>query len=122
MHFSRTTRYLCVGALTFSLSNTPSFAAATAHDLKLIPTSEVVDQVSREQKEQQVKNFLSRSDVRDQLMKHGVSADEASMRVASLSEQELNQLSHQVEQARAGGNILVAILLVVLIIYLIKRI
>lgn len=122
MHFSRMTKYLCAGALTFSLSNTPSFAAAMAHDLKLIATADVVDEVSRTQKEQQIKDFLSRSDVRDQLIKHGVSSGEASMRVAHLSEQELNQLSTQVQQAKAGGNILVAILLIVLIIYLIKRI
>ena len=122
MNFSRTTKYLCIGALSFSLSNTPSVAAAAAHDLKLISTAEVVDEVSRSHKEQKVKDFLSRSDVRDQLIKHGVNADEASIRVASLSEQELNQLSSQVEQAKAGGNILVAILLIVLIIYLIKRI
>ncbi len=121
MHFSRTTKFFCVTALSFSLSNTPAFAAAAAHDFKLITTAEVVDEVSRAQKEQQVKDFLSRSDVRDQLIKHGVNADEASMRVASLSEQELNQLSTQVDEARAGGNILVAILLIVLIIYLVKR-
>lgn len=122
MHFSRMTRYFCVAVLSFSLSNAPAFATAVSQDLKLISTAQVVDEVSRSQKEQRVKDFLSRSDVKDQLMSHGVSAEEASFRVASLSEQELNQLSAQVEEAKAGGNILVAILLVVLIIYLIKRI
>ena len=122
MHFSRTTKYLCVSALALSLSNTPAFATAVAHDLKLVPTAQVVEEVSRQQKEQDIQKFLSRTDVQNKLMEQGVYADEAKLRLASLSETEINQLSSQVEQARAGGDILVAILLVVLIIFLIKRI
>lgn len=122
MHFSRTTKYLCVGLLSFSLSNAPAVAVAATNDLKLIPTTEVVEEISRAQKENKVQEFLSRTDVQGQLIDQGVSPDEAAKRVAHLSEAELNQLSYQVEKAHAGGNILVAVLLVVLIIFLVKRI
>lgn len=42
---------------------------------------------------------------------HGLSADEVDSRLASLSDQEIRQLPGQVSEARAGEDILVAILL-----------
>lgn len=104
--------------MSIILTNLPAVAVSEA----MIPTSVVVQELTRAQAEQKINDFLSRSDVRDALMKQGLSADEASQRLASLNEQELRQLSSQMDQAKYGGDILVAILLVVLIIFLIKRI
>lgn len=100
------------------LSNIPSVAFAET----MIPTTTVVSELTREQTQAKINDFLKRSDVRNELMKREVSADEVSQRLASLNEQELRQLSSQMDQAQYGGDILVAILLVVLIIFLIKRI
>ena len=88
----------------------------------MIATQAVVDELSKSEALNRVNNFLTRADVQKLLMERGLSAEEASLRVASLSETELNQLSGQIEKAKAGGDILVTILLVVLIIFLIKRI
>lgn len=101
------------------MSNLPAVAFA---DQAMISTSTVVAKMDRAQAEKDVQNFLNEENVRKALIERGVSPDEVSSRLASLSETELKQLSGQVQQARAGGDILIAILIIVLIIFLIKRI
>lgn len=86
----------------------------------MLATSSVVVALDQEQAKQKVENYLSRVDVQQALQAQGVSATEINQRLASLSQTELNQLSTQIEKAQAGG-LLVEILLVVLIIFLIKR-
>ncbi|MGE3975408.1 MAG: PA2779 family protein [Bdellovibrionales bacterium] len=88
----------------------------------MISATSVAEHLTRVQAQEKLDNFLKRTDVREQLMAYGLSAEEASKRMASLSELELRQLAGQVEEARAGGDILIAVLVVVLIIFLIKRI
>ena len=99
------------------MSNLPAVAGTNQ---SMISTNVVVAELDRTQAEQKINDYLTRSDVRAALIDRGVSPDEVSSRLASLSESELRGLSMQVEQARAGG-ILVTILIVVLIIFLIKR-
>lgn len=105
--------------MSLVLSNIPGVALAQE---AMISTSDVVAGLDRTQTEHKINDFLTRSEVKEALMANGVSAEEVSSRLASLSETELRTLSTQVEQARAGGDILVTILIVVLIIFLIKRI
>lgn len=100
------------------ISNIPLTAIAEG----MIATNVVVADLTRAQAQSNIESMLSRTEVREQLLKGGVSADEVTSRLASLSESEMRQLSDQVSQARAGGDILIAILVVVLIIFLIKRI
>jgi hypothetical protein len=87
----------------------------------MIPTSVVVAEMDRAQAQQRIQDFVKRADVQKALIDRGVSPSEVSSRLASLSETELHQLAGQVEQARAGGDILIVILIVVLIIFLIKK-
>lgn len=101
------------------MAYTPSFAAAHGG---MIATTSVVADLSREQAQQKIENYLDRADVQQVLLDQGVSADEVKSRLASLSQEEMKQLTGQIEQARAGGDILWTILIVVLIIFLIKRI
>lgn len=105
--------------MSLLMTDIPSLAFAKG---MMVPTSEVVHQIDRQQAEAKVRDLISREDVQKALRERGVSPEEASARLASLSESELRDLSHQVEYARAGGDILVTILIVVLIIFLIKRI
>ena len=119
MLFSKSFKTIGSFAMAAVLSNIPAIATAQPG---MIPTHLVVAELSRTEALKKVHSFLNRSDVQQLLIERGLSAEEASLRVASLSEIELNQLSGQIEQARAGGDILVAILIVVLIIFLIKRI
>lgn len=88
----------------------------------LISTSTVLEEMSRNERETSVRDYFQRDDVKAELTKKGIAPEEVNSRIASLSDQELQSLSGEIQQAKAGGNILVTVLLVVLIIYFIKRI
>lgn len=115
---------LCVG-LSVMMTNLPAMAASnavqpTAHAV-MVPTQLVIADLNRAEAEQNLQSFLARQDVGEMLANQGVSAQEVSARIATLSDLEIKDLSNQVHEARAGGDILITILVVVLIIFLIKR-
>ena len=125
MYLSKRTKIIWSFVLCLFLSDVPYVAAAEMAETQMIPTYVVVDSLSREQAEQNVRKILSDSKVRSELNKYGVDTEEVSQRLASLSDQELKQLSHQMDEARAGGDvggILIIAVLVLLIIFLAKRI
>lgn len=104
--------------MSLLMSNIPSTAIAQG----MISTSILAAELTRAEAQSNVENFLQKEEVRAELIKRGVSMEEATSRLASLSTSELRDFSQQIETARAGGDILVTILVVVLIIFLIKRI
>jgi hypothetical protein len=107
------------------MTNIPHIAWAQAAD-EMIPTSVVVEQMSRAQTREKIAGHLNRAEVRSELAKYGVSPEEAQLRIASLSDQELRQLASQMDQAMYGGEpvvgILIVVVLVLLIIFLVKRV
>jgi hypothetical protein len=116
-------RLLLAFVISFTLSGSPIIQSANAGSM--ISTSTVVDHLSRDVHEQNISTFLSRDDVKNQLVKMGVSGEEAQRRLASLSDREVKKLSGEVDHAIAGGDIggiLIIIVLVLLIIYLFKRV
>ena len=121
MKFSKPFKVVCSVLMSALISNVPAVAFANQNH-GMISTSVVVEQLDRAQAEQEIQSQLNRDDVQKALIANGVSPDEVSTRLATLSDSELRQLSGQLHEARAGGDILVAVLLVVLIIFLIKRI
>ena len=122
MKFNINLKTAVVYSMTLILSNAPQLALAeTANTLTMIPTSSLVIELTEEQAKENINSFLSRTDVQEQLMKNGLSVEEASLRISTLSKSELNKLSSQMNEARAGG-ILVTILVVILILILIGRI
>lgn len=124
MQFTKRFRFLVVVTITVMLSHLPNvaFAEVALTQNQMVSTSVLVDELSREQTEQKVISYLNKDDVKQKLMDNGISADEANSRIASLSNQELQKLSQQIDQAQYGGDILYAILIVVLIIFLLQRI
>ncbi len=118
MRMSNTVKISCSLLMSILMTNAPSVAMAN----QMISTSAVVVDLDRAQAQDAVQNYINQPEVQNALMKSGISMEEASARVASLSETELRQLSGKVQQAQAGGDILIAILIIVLIIFLIKRI
>lgn len=111
--------------MAFVMSNVPNVLMAdgiNGSKAEMISAGQVLEEITRAQAEKNVRDYLEKSAVKDELLKNGISSDEAIARLSILSEQEIRQLSGQVNEARAGGDILVAILLVVLIIYFAKRI
>lgn len=106
------------------MSNLPNvaFAEVTLSQNQMVSTSVLVDDFNRELTQEKIISYLNKDDVKQKLMDNGVSASEANSRIASLSNQELQKLSQQIDQAQYGGDILVTVLLIVLIIFLIQRI
>lgn len=88
----------------------------------MISTKSVLFEINRETAENEIRNYLQQAEVQKVLIRQGISAEETSVRLASLSQREINQLYDQVKEARAGGDILITIILVLLIIFLFQRI
>ena len=125
MSFTRKYRLITITLMTIMMSHIPNVALAeelSAKKNEMIPTEVVVNDFNRQQTQNEILTYLNKDEVKQRLITNGVSPDEASARVASLSDQELQDMSKQVKQAQYGGDILFTILLVVLIIFLIKRI
>lgn len=124
MRFHQKTKLFVVTGLTVLMSHVPNIAVAEVamQSGRMIPTNMVIADMTREQAQSKIQSYLDQNDLRQKLADQGLSADEVSARLASLSDAEMKQLAGQMEQAQYGGDILVAILLVVLIIYLVKRI
>ncbi len=111
--------------MAFVMSNVPNVLMAdgiSGSKAEMISAGQVLEEITRAQAERNVRDYLEKTAVQNELLKNGISSDEAIARLSILSEQEIRQLSGQVNEARAGGDILIAILLVVLIIYFAKRI
>lgn len=72
----------------------------------LVPTEEVVAQGAVAADRAQVKAFLARQDVRDQLERYGIDGSEASSRVASLTDAEVQRIAARLDERPAGGDAL----------------
>ncbi|MEK6553956.1 MAG: PA2779 family protein [Bdellovibrionota bacterium] len=119
---TRPVRTFIAVSLSLILSNVPAVAAQVTVRGEMISTSSVVEQLTETESRQKVANYLKRDDVRQALAKRGLSESEITTRLASLSHKEMQQLQTQLDQAKYGGDVLVTVLLVVLIIFLIQRI
>lgn len=124
MRLHQKTRLFVIVGMTLLMSHIPNVAVAEVALQKgqMVPTNILVADLTREQAQSKIQNFLDQKDLRQKLAERGLSADEISVRLASLSDNEMKQLAGQMDQAQYGGDILIAILLVVLIIFLVKRI
>lgn len=117
-------RTLVAVGMAALMTNIPHLAFAEAAK-EMIPTSVVVEEMSRAQAQARVQEILNKSEIRSELIKRGVAPAEVNERLASLSDAELKQLATQMDQAMYGGDvvgILLVVVLVLLIIYLAKRI
>ena len=117
-------RIFIVALLSLTLSHFPEVAFGAVAE-QMISTTEVVETLSRTQVEAKIQSYLDREDLQKELKKLGISPTEVTERMASLSVPELNQLASQMDQARYGGDvfgILILVLVILLIIYLAKRI
>jgi uncharacterized membrane protein len=84
----------------------------------MIGTEAVLAAQNRQAAEDKVQLALARDDVSSQLQKMGVNPDDARQRVAALSDQELENLSHRLDRLPAGGDFFgtVGLIFIILII------
>lgn len=100
-------------ALVVFLTSLPSLALAD-----LIGTRTVLELQARQERQEQIEQFLSRDEVQQQLITLGVDPADARQRVAALTDSELQQLAQRIDTLPAGGNVIavLGILFVVLLV------
>jgi hypothetical protein len=86
---------------------------------RMMSTDSVLAQHSASADRDRVHAFLAREDVRQQMSSMGVSADEASQRVAALSDQEIARIAGQIPNEPAGGDALGIIIGTALLIFIV---
>src|SRR5262245_32737143 len=102
-------------ASVFLLSSTPLVPANAA----FVPTNRTIHQETQLSERARVDAYLDREDVRRELQKYGVTADEAKARVAALSDSEIRQITQKMDENPAGGDSLGVILGVALTVFVI---
>ena len=89
---------------------------------KMVSTDQTLGQVTAGKDRARGQVFLDRTETQEKLQAMGIDAQSVKERVARLTDQEVNELAHQLDTLPAGGDIsnrnLVAILLVVLLVVL----
>ena len=85
----------------------------------MIGTESAIDQTVVAQNREKVEAFMTRDDVRKQLQKMGLSADDAKSRVSSMTDQEVNKIAGKIDEMPAGGSTLGTILIVGLVIFIV---
>jgi hypothetical protein len=105
-------------ALVVALVSLPAGLARAA----MIPTDEVIGEQAAGGERARVEAFVLRADVRAQMAALGIDGEEAALRVAGLSDDEIRQIAGYLDQLPAGesaiGSIIGAAVLIFLILLL----
>ncbi len=94
-------------ALAFGLAMQVAIAAQTATmaQAKMITTDTAIERSMAEMDRAFLMDELSKDDVRDEMIRLGVSPEEAEARLAALSDAEVARLIRQAETDKAGADI-----------------
>jgi hypothetical protein len=109
-------RFVAVGLAVLMAVMTLPMGLAQA---KMVTTDQVIEQSTPSDDRAQVLSFLMRDDVQQQLTRLGVDPKEAADRVATLSDQELQQIAGRLDELPAGEGAVGIIVGAVLIIFLV---
>ena len=97
------------------LLGTPNMANAA-----MIGTETLASQSLRADTEARVQSLLSREDVQSQLVAWGVDVQKAQERAASMSDEELQRVAATLDQQPAGGDLLVVVGLVFVVLLILE--
>ena len=103
---------LLIGTLAFSFSG-PAMSG-------VISTQQALSADIRAAKETQVRGAFAREDVRQAMQQMGVDPGDAEGRIASLSDAELIQLQGQLDRLPAGGDALVVVGVVFVVLLILE--
>lgn len=118
MHIFRQVRFYIAFPLAVFMAvlSAPLGVASAA----LVSTDSAIETVAADDARERVIAFMAREDVRQQLQAAGVAPDEASMRVAGLSDAEVQQIAARIDELPAGqsavGSIVGALVLIFLVL------
>jgi len=107
---------LALGLAILMASTTLPIGVAQA---KMVSTDQVIEQSNPSDDRAQVLNFLMREDVQQQLIRLGVDPNEAAERVATLSDEELQQIAGRLDELPAGEGAVGIVVGAILIIFLV---
>ena len=85
----------------------------------MIGTEAVVNTDRTQNAREYLKSLLAREDVKNALGSQGIDPLEAKNRLSSLTDEEATRLADQLQELPAGGDFLVTLLIVVLIVFLV---
>jgi len=97
------------------LLGTPGVSSAA-----MIGTETLATQTLRADTEARVQSLLSRDDVQQQLVTWGVDVEKAKSRAASMSDEELQRVASTLDQQPAGGDLLVVVGLVFVVLIILE--
>ncbi len=86
---------------------------------EMVTTDQVIEQVNPPEDRTRVMDFMLREDVQQQLTTLGVDPEEAARRVASLSDEEIQEIAGRLEELPAGEGGVGAIVGAIVIIFLV---
>ena len=105
--FSRTLALL----LSFSLF----FAAIGQAQASIVSNSQLINQVQQSNDKNDLRQIIRRADVQAQLLNMGVSTADLDSRINQMTQEEVAQLSQQINQLPAGGGVLGTVVLIFLV-------
>lgn len=110
-------RRACVALLSASLI---SLGLQTPAVAGVVGTSEAMVAGQSGDALARVRGVLARDDVRDRMIELGVSPAEVEGRLAALTQAELNELADRLDQAPAGGDFLVVVGIVFVVLMILE--
>ncbi len=85
----------------------------------LVTTEEATQQLDTSLDRDALLSLIEREDVRQELIAHGVDPEEATARIAALSDDELSQIMHKIDTMPAGESTVGVIVGAALIVFLV---
>lgn len=116
MHIERFRR-ACVALVSLSLV---SLGLSTPAAAGIVGTADAVAAVQQQDHRGMVQGVLARADVREQLVGLGVDPAEVDARIAALTDAEVATLASRIEGAPAGGDALVVIGIVFVVLMILE--
>ena len=114
--FQRICRALALPmAVVVLMTSLPVDVASAA----MMSTDQIIAEEASAADRERVLEFLAREDVREEIVALGIDPDEASRRVQSLSDAEIQQIVGAMDQEPAGQSVIAALVITILVIFLI---
>jgi hypothetical protein len=104
--------YLLASLLVFT-QTAPAYAG-------MVGTQSLIQGVSAELERERVLRTLEREEVRQALAAHGLTVEQAKARVNMLTQQEVRQLAAHLDSLPAGGNGLLVLVIVALVVVILE--
>ena len=108
-----------VGAIAMAVLMVMNVAPIGLAQAKMVTTDQVLEHADPASDRERVESFILREDVQKQLVLLGINSEEASSRVASLSNEEIQQIAGRLDELPAGEGGVGVIVGAILIIFLV---